>query len=193
MIYFISDTHFYHFNILKLNPQARKFGFERITVEALEKTLKEGDTLYHLGDFTWQLYDEFGVLERWKELPARKVLIMGNHDERFGSSVLREFFDEVYEFSLLLEESGRKFLLSHYPALDLKTNRFPDRQERVEKEFFQSGCDFLVHGHVHYNNGGPMCGCGSKGIPCFNVNVELHNFRPVSLEELLFAGCEGKL
>jgi len=185
MIYFTSDTHLYHYNILKLNPQARKPGYELRILDNLEALLKEGDTLYHLGDFTWQLYDELKVLDRWKKLPAKKVLIMGNHDHRFGKEILGEFFDEVHEFSLVLELDGFKILLSHYPALDLKTQRFPEKQERVEKEFFEKGCDLLLHGHVHHNGDGPTCGCALKGIPCVNVNVEFWEFRPVSLEQLM--------
>ena len=184
MIYFLSDTHFYHFNILKLNPEVRKFGYEFEILENLKSILKEGDTVYHLGDFTWQLYDEFKVLGRWKRLPGRKVLVMGNHDHRFGREVLKEFFDEVYEFSLVLELDGLRILLSHYPALDLRTQRFPERQEKVEKIFFEENCDILVHGHVHYNGSGPTCGCALKGIPCVNVNVEFWDFRPVSLKEV---------
>ncbi|EDP76034.1 metallophosphoesterase family protein [Hydrogenivirga sp. 128-5-R1-1] len=183
MIYFISDTHLYHTNIIKLNPLVRKPHFEELILEELERTLSDGDILYHLGDFTWQLYDPEGFLERWKELRGKKVLLMGNHDHRFGDAILGEFFDEVHEFSLVLEAGGLKVLLSHYPALDLRTERFPERQRRVEEEFFERGCDLLIHGHVHYNGGAPMCGCDRKGIPCLNVNVELHGFKPVSLRE----------
>ncbi len=184
MIYFLSDTHLYHFNILKLNPQARRPGYELKILENLESLLKEEDTLYHLGDFTWQLQDEFGVLERWKRLPGRKVLVMGNHDHRFGKEVLKEFFDEIHEFSLVLEVEGLRLLLSHYPALDLKTERFPDRQKKVEETFFKEGCYLLIHGHVHHNGSGPTCGCTLKGVPCVNVNVEFWSFRPVSLEDI---------
>ncbi len=185
MIYFISDTHFYHFNILKLNPEFRKFGYELKILENLESVLKEGDTLYHLGDFTWQLYDEFGILDRWKRLPGKKVLIMGNHDHRFGKDILEEFFDEIHEFSLILEVEGLRLLLSHYPALDLRTDRFPELQARVEETFVREGCDLLVHGHVHRRSGGPHCGCYMKGIPCVNANVEFTGFKPVSADGAL--------
>lgn len=185
MIYFVSDTHFYHFNILKLNPLVRKFGFETEILKNLEKTLREGDTLYHLGDFTWQLYDKMRVLERWKRLRVRKILLMGNHDHRFGKEVLKEFFDEIYDPFYILEVDGLRILLSHYPALDLKTDRFPEMQELVEERFFEERCDILIHGHVHYNPTGPMCGCYLKGIPCLNVNVELWEFKPVSLREVM--------
>jgi len=184
MIYFTSDTHLYHANLIRLNPSVRKPHFEKKILSGLEEVLSDGDTLYHLGDFTWQLYDPEGYLERWKRLKGRKVLLMGNHDHRFGRSILGEFFDEVYGFSLSVEVGGLKLLLSHYPALDLRTERFPERQRRVEEEFFKEGCDVLIHGHVHYNSGKPMCGCGQRGIPCVNVNVELHGFRAVSLEDI---------
>ena len=185
MIYFLSDTHFYHFNILKLNPEVRKLGYELEILENLESIVKEGDTVYHLGDFTWQLQDELGVLERWKRLPGRKVLVMGNHDHRFGREALGEFFDEIHEFSLILEVGGLRLLLSHYPVLDLRTQRFPERQEKVKELFLKENCDLLIHGHVHHNGGGPTCGCSLKGVPCVNVNVEFWEFSPVNLEDII--------
>jgi len=185
VIYFISDTHFYHQNIIRLNPEVRKYRFEERIMESLEELLKEGDIIYHIGDFTWELNDSRGILERWKRLKAHKVLVLGNHDLLYGKELLGEFFDEVHEFSTILEVEGVRLLLSHYPALDLRTERFPDRQERVVREFISRGCDGLVHGHVHYNSGGPMCGCSLKGIRCVNVNVELHDFKPVSLSQIL--------
>ena len=192
MLYFISDTHFYHENILKLNPDFRFPFFEEVILENLEKTLKPGDILYHLGDFTWHLDDRRGILRRWKALPCRKVLVRGNHDSRFSDRDLGEFFDEIEEFSLVVEHSGVRLLLSHYPALDLRTGRFPDLQLEVERTFTDEGCDLLIHGHVHRGRDGRACGCCLKGIPCFNVNVEYSDFRPVSLQDILDRSLKGR-
>ncbi|NPA41783.1 MAG: nicotinate phosphoribosyltransferase [Aquificae bacterium] len=185
MIYFISDTHFYHHNILRLNPEVRKPLFEERILNDLFEVLKEEDTLYHLGDFTWELWDQRGILELWKKLPSRKVLLMGNHDRRVPLSVLKEFFDEIHELYHLIEVDGKRLLLTHYPALDLRTQRFPELQSKVRELFFELNCDLLVHGHVHYTPGKPLCGCSSLGIPCYNVNVELNDFKPVPLTRVL--------
>ncbi len=181
MIYFISDTHFYHGNIVNLNPSRFPF-FERFILFNLSLKLKEGDIIYHLGDFTWHFNDFHGYLERWKDLKARKVLIMGNHDK--DKEKLKEYFDEVHENYLIIEHEGLKILLSHYPAKDPVTPRYPEKQEEVRRTFFENGCDILIHGHVHWNRNRIRCACGEYGIPCLNVNVEWNNYRPVAITEI---------
>ncbi|MEO2068573.1 MAG: metallophosphoesterase family protein [Desulfurobacteriaceae bacterium] len=183
MRYFISDTHFFHRNILKLNPLKRKEGFEEAILENLKITLKDDDVLYHLGDFSWKLNDEF--LKAWKEIPGKKILVKGNHDFRAREGKLRRFFDEVIEEYAIIKIKGKRVLLSHYPALDLRTYRFPEIQEKIVKVYFNNSCSLLVHGHVHWNRFGVLCGCHLKGIKCKNVNVEFTDYKPVSEEELV--------
>lgn len=183
MLYFISDTHFYHENIINLNPKVRFKGFEAVILNNLLEVLKEDDVLYHLGDFTWHFEDKNGFLNMWKSLPGKKVLIMGNHDR--NKSKLKGFFDEVYDFHKILEYKGRKILLSHYPAKDPITTRYPERQELVREIYFKENCDLLIHGHVHWNEHGLVCACKDLGVNCVNVNIEWHNYRPLGEEEIL--------
>ncbi|WP_456484642.1 metallophosphoesterase [Desulfurobacterium sp.] len=184
MIFFISDTHFYHRNIVNLSA-FRFEGFENRILENLEKILTERDILYHLGDFTWHGKDKKGFLKRWQALPCRKVLVKGNHDE-VTSSVLPIYFDEIIPFFKILDIRGKRLLLSHYPALDLrKKRRYIDRIRRVRWLFDFYRCDHLVHGHVHRNLAGIHCGCFLYGIKCFNVNLEFTGYRPVSVEEVI--------
>ncbi|MEO2082768.1 MAG: metallophosphoesterase [Desulfurobacteriaceae bacterium] len=182
MLYFISDTHFKHENILRLNPLKRKKGFEVQIIDNLKVQLKEGDTLYHLGDFAWSLDEE--LLDAWRSIPGKKILVKGNHDNFFGDSDLLLYFDEVINFSTVVKIREKNVLLCHYPALDLRTFRFKELQRKVEKVFKGSGSVLLLHGHVHWNPYCVFCGCHLKGIRCFNVNVEFNGNRAVSEEEL---------
>lgn len=186
MIYFTSDFHLYHENIVNLNPKIRFKGFELVILSNLSSLLKPKDTLFVVGDFTWHFNDEKGYLKLWKSLPFRKVLILGNHDQK--PEKLREYFEEVYDFYHTIEVEGIRILLSHYPAKDPITERYPERQQLVREIYFKEGCNLLVHGHVHWNEEGIRCGCRDLGIKCVNVNVEWWNYEPVSLEQVLACG-----
>jgi calcineurin-like phosphoesterase family protein len=180
MKYFISDTHFLHSNIVKLCPKRFK-GFEEVILNNLKNQLKEGDELYHLGDFAWFHSEE--LLNKWLEIPGKKFLVKGNHDARLREK-LELYFDEIFEFSTTVEIKGKKVLLCHYPSKDLKTFRFPEFQKAVTEIYFQEECSLLIHGHVHYNVFGIFCGCHLNRVKCQNVNVEFTDFRALSEEEL---------
>ncbi|RKQ64022.1 calcineurin-like phosphoesterase family protein [Thermovibrio guaymasensis] len=182
MNYFIADCHFFHSNILKLNPLKRRKGFEDVILENLRAVLTEDDALYVIGDFAWKLPE--GFLEKWSFIPGRKFLIKGNHDWWFREEELYLFFEEVYDFSYLLEVRGKRVLLCHFPSKDLRTYRYTELQERVTRELKENNCSLLVHGHVHWNPYGVFCGCHLNCVKCINVNVEFTGFRPVSEEEL---------
>ena len=182
MRYFISDTHFFHTNILRLNPVKRKPGFEDIILNNLRKTLKDSDELYLLGDFIWEIRPNF--LELWRSVPGRKVLIKGNHDCWFSEKELELFLDEIVPFYTIVEIKGKKVLLSHYPARDLRTFRYRELQEEIVEIYHRESCSLLLHGHVHWNRFGTFCGCYLASVKCFNVNVEFTHYQPVSEEEL---------
>jgi len=80
MKYFIADTHFFHRNIIRLNPHKRKEGFEDLILSNLERLLTPQDELFIVGDFLWEFREDF--LLRWKGLPGKKFLVKGNHDSR---------------------------------------------------------------------------------------------------------------
>jgi len=182
MRYFISDTHFFHKNIVRLTPLKRKPGFEILIIDNLKKVLKEEDELYLVGDFLWTL--EPGFLELWKSVPGRKILIKGNHDLWFPEEELKPFFDEIVPFYTIIEVRGKKVLLSHYPARDLRTFRYRELQKEISEIYHSESCSLLIHGHVHWNRFGVFCGCHLEYVKCINVNVEFTNYRPISEKEL---------
>lgn len=184
MVYFISDTHFYHSNIVNLSA-FRFEGFENRILENLEKVITPEDILFHLGDFSWTLKDEKGFLKRWESLPCEKILILGNHDYRFKDK-LSKYFGRIYSFYKIIEVEGLKLFLSHFPALDLrKKKRYLHLIGRVRELFRFFNCDLLVHGHVHRNSFNVHCGCYLFDIPCFNANVEFTGYAPVSVYTVL--------
>ncbi len=182
MLYFIADTHFFHKNILKLNPQKRKPGFEKKILKNLSEILKPEDYLFVIGDFIWEFRKEF--VNTWRSIPGRKFLVKGNHDEWIEEDKLCLFFEKIYSFHTLVEAKEKRLLLCHYAAKDLRTRRFSELQHKISELYHSLNCSLLLHGHVHWNPYGVFCGCHLKGVKCVNVNVEFTNYKPVSLEEL---------
>ena len=115
MNYFISDLHLGHKNILNFE-RGDKFKtveeHDEYIISMLEKRIKSGDTLYNLGDFCFGEVSE-GILERYKNLQCKKILIVGNHDR---PNKLEELgiFDEIHRNPIFLT---RRILLSHEPEM----------------------------------------------------------------------------
>lgn len=107
MIYFTSDTHFWHKNILK-------YGRDFKTVEDMNNTLiqnwnvrvKNNDEVWFLGDFAFR--NEYDTLQ---QLNGKKHLIVGNHDRKTKLIAGWESVDYYKEISV----DGRRIVLFHYP------------------------------------------------------------------------------
>ena len=124
-IWFVSDTHGFHQNILKYCN--RPFGSVEEMNEAIvanwNSVVKPDDHVYHLGDFC------FGNVEKWNwflepgKLNGHIHLILGNHDpERvFREGTLIERFDSIeYEHILIIE--GWTVILNHFPFMSFSNN-----------------------------------------------------------------------
>lgn len=100
MIFFTSDLHFYHGNIMKYCPKFRAFNDvsemnERL-IELWNAVVKPEDTVYDLGDFAFcnKLKDLKSIARR---LNGSHVLILGNHDTLISQNkeaLLRELKED---------------------------------------------------------------------------------------------------
>ena len=167
-IYFTSDTHFDHKNIIQLED--RQFN----NLEEMKKTMianwnavvKEEDTVYHLGDFV------FGGYPKWVDLlpklNGRKILIQGNHD---SSNVVKRlvkegYLQELHEVGMKMKVEGYNLWLSHYPM-----------------EIGHRPLKYSLHGHIH--------SIPSNYLNQINVGVDSPLLRhkpfgqPISLGELV--------
>lgn len=148
-IYFTSDTHYNHENIASKNCSKWKTGYRDYDslkemnediVKNFNKTLKEDDTLYHLGD--WSFGGINSIYDFYKQLRCKNIhLITGNHDDHIVENRLLpncQFTSidtiidgfpqrgcEVWANNLFLSVNQVKtvkighdtFFLSHYPHL----------------------------------------------------------------------------
>lgn len=127
-IWFTSDTHFGHKNILEYEKEARPFK----TLEEMHETLINNwnntvgkkDTVYHLGDFAFGR-DNIGIAA---ELNGRKKLVMGNHDT-YSSLLYLAHFERLFGCFY-----WRRCILTHIPV----------NPDNLGSRFFLN-----VHGHLH--------------------------------------------
>lgn len=170
--FLISDTHFFHANILKFTDNTTgeliRPGFVDVDhmneymVDRWNHVVSKGDKVIHLGDVAVNngtYYDAFPKL--WARLNGSKTLIVGNHDD-IPYLAKGGFFRKVLE-SKRLSEHG--IILSHR-ALDM-SNLYNART---------GGTMINVHGHIHQNK--------SPEGPYLNISVERIGYTPVELEDL---------
>jgi calcineurin-like phosphoesterase family protein len=129
-VWFCSDLHLGHKNIGKFRQplvSSTEENTERIFND-WKSTVSKRDVVYVLGDFC---FDKALWYERvLKELKADKIyLVRGNHDDKFSTAELLDFFDDVYGLV-----KYKNFWLSHAPL-------HPDELRGKVN----------LHGHVHFN------------------------------------------
>jgi len=107
-VYFTSDWHFGHRNILKYRPEFKSIEEHNQTfINEFNSKVRKRDTVYFLGDIAFT--EESLELLKQLNYCHKKVLYLGNHDYLHTSKYL-EIFDEVYALRSL-----KSFWLSHCP------------------------------------------------------------------------------
>lgn len=109
-----SDLHFWHKNILKFSKDNRPFSdievMNSYLIDHWNDTVKENDTVYHLGDFSFAGKQKTrDILDR---LNGKKVFILGNHCYHMAS--LYGEYGEVIMYKEI-KHYGAKVCLFHYP------------------------------------------------------------------------------
>lgn len=180
MLYFTSDLHFNHANIIEYcdRPFSGVTEMNEALIDNWNSTVNDDDTVYVLGDVCMgKIEDSLALLPRLKGF---KRLIPGNHDRCWvGNGNKHKAWIARYEavgFNITAERhithNGYFFLLDHFPY-----HGDSGPEERYE-EFRpkDTGC-WLLHGHVH-----DAWAVNGRQI---NVGVDVNNYRPISLDDLV--------
>ena len=176
-LWFTSDTHFNHANILKFTNRP----FENVTEhdEALIKNWNDrvgvNDTVFHLGDFCFGSSQK--IVEIRERLNGNIVLIRGNHDDKNIQRSLWGLFDEVlYQARIWID--GRTVYLNHFPFLCFAHGSY---------ELYGDDYSINLFGHVH---SGPNCATddGSRLRMLYptqyDVGVDNNGYSPISWNEV---------
>ena len=173
-LWFTSDTHFGHENIIKYcnRPFANAQEMDEILVSRWNERVKPSDHIYHLGDVTMARNSQGRGLEILARLNGHKRLIMGNHDH-FHVKHYMVYFEKVMAMWRIND-----FWLTHVPVHHLSLG----------------SCKANVHGHTHTQNYPPAVrykyvnGVEDRErpyvTPYINISVEQTNYRPINMEEL---------
>jgi len=180
MIFFTSDHHFYHSNVIKHcnRPFSSVSEMNRVMIVNWNKVVGSNDTVYHLGDLC------FGGLAQasrvLRELNGDITVLYNSwhHDRRW---LPKEYRPQTYEISrsgdivklglpitvLKFPEYGdgrhpKTLVLSHYPQLYWDCKHYGS---------------WHLFGHSH----GRVSGNGLS----MDVGVDCNNFTPVSLDQVV--------
>ena len=171
-VWFTSDTHFGHENIIRFcnRPFSNAQEMNAELIRRWRETVPEDGIEFHLGDFA------HGSSRLWNHilcvLPGRKYLILGNHDMKSVSQGFMSLFELVTQ-QMTTRVGGQTIVLNHNPFLC-----YGGSYRNVWQLF----------GHVH---SGPVSHTGidhprlNMLFPLqYDVGVDNNNFRPVSFAEV---------
>lgn len=194
MIYFSSDQHYWHNNVIRYcaRPYASVEEMNEDMVLKWNTIVRPEDTVYVLGDFSLA----FRAVETFPQrLMGNKILVPGNHDfchsyhKKSRTPENREKWIQKYrdhgftvlaeQVTLDLEGLGTVNMCHHPYAGPYELEGGGDKYEKWRP--VDDG-KILLCGHVHEKW---QTRKSPKGTLMINVGVDQHGFAPVSLEQII--------
>jgi len=133
MQFYISDTHFFHTDLLGDNDFAPRLfdstaAMDAAMVEAWNARVDDNDVVYHLGDIAMNpenVPTNEQIFNQLKQLNGRIVFIKGNHDYRALFKYLHQndpgwHGQDRYQFfdvGTIVKDNHTQLFLTHYPLL----------------------------------------------------------------------------
>jgi len=169
MIFFTSDQHFGHSNIIKYceRPFASADEMDEQLIANWNATVGPHDVVWMLGDISF--HSSSLTREILRELNGSLKLVMGNHDHRFkNDKAVLDCFTEVYECFVTRTYprdncETAPFVLCHFPFLEW------------DKKY-----NGAIHLHGHSHGKSPV----EEKFYRYDVGVDTNDFRPISLKEI---------
>jgi len=168
--FFISDTHFGHKNILKLSEEHYPRPFrsvdemDKVLIKNWNAVVSKNDVVFHLGDFSFCAFDKTQSI--FNRLNGRIHLLMGNHCKHRSENWFKKVgFYQVYKYPVCY---NNYLWLSHEP-MPL------DNQSMY----------INIHGHIHSPGRMKQYDDIISANNHINVCVELINYTPILLENLI--------
>lgn len=169
-IYFTSDTHFGHRNIIRYcnRPFYSVEEMNETLINNWNKVVDKEDVVFRLGDFAVGGADVWSNL--LQQLNGKVYLIMGNHDVHTTKKGFEGFQHVCWE--MLIEIGKQKIYLNHYPFLCFSG---------ANKKTWQ------LFSHVHtspYSKGEDSSRLSLLFPTQYDVGVDNNNFTPISYNEV---------
>jgi calcineurin-like phosphoesterase family protein len=170
--FYISDLHIGHKNILNLDnrPFFNLADMKETIIDNWNKVVSTNDSVYVLGDMFWNKSE---ITEVMPKLKGNKFLIKGNHD--IVNNELKKYFIWIKDYEVI-KDGKEHVVLCHYPIA----------------HWINADYDYIhLYGHIH--NGRDTRPfeeytkqMKNRGFPykCANVGCMLHDYTPVTLDDL---------
>lgn len=163
-IFFTSDTHYYHKNIIKYSSRPYKDVDEmnESLIVNYNSVVRPTDTVYHLGDVSFGKDKETETVLR--RLNGSKHLIFGNHDKslRKNKDLLSKYFGSVNDYAEI-DVNGQKIILCHYSF-------------RVWNKSHHGSWNLFGHSHGSLYD--------DPNLLSMDVGVDPNGYYPISFEEV---------
>lgn len=172
MIWFTSDLHFWHKNIIQFcnRPWIDLESMHKGLIQTWNLLVKPDDEIWILGDFAF--CGPGKIKQITSQLNGKKCLIRGNHDHEIKPHRNDLGFELIVDVHVM-EIAGQRVCLSHYPFLN---------QEHDERKEFKIGArwedhgQWLLHGHVHQS--------WTIKNRMINVGVDVWDYTPISINKI---------
>ena len=187
-IYFWSDLHCGHENILKFDNRPFKDldHMHEVLINNYNSTVPENGICYFIGDIGLGKSDT--VKKVVSRMHGTKILILGNHDK--GTEAMLKAGFSVVLYGATLQIAGQRVTLSHCPLLGVYREDTSGMkgsegenwhgENRLKQRIFTTKDEgqFHLHGHIHSPNGGKSQKILGKQ---YDVGVAANDYRPVSI------------
>ena len=133
-VFFTSDLHFRHSNVLKYTkrPWATVEAMDEVLMANWNDTIPVDGTVFVLGDFWFKGKEEAPELIRM--LHGKKHLLLGNHDCHMTPEMLACFESTQHYLEWRPSKEEPTFVMSHYPMVTWNKKGYGS---------------FMLHGHSH--------------------------------------------
>jgi calcineurin-like phosphoesterase family protein len=159
-IWFISDEHFGHANIIKYcnRPYKDVSHMDDQLLKNINYWVEKDDILYHLGDFALGNKEKIAAYLS-RIVCKRNFLILGNHDRYKPTDYMELGFEWATRFPIIY---NKFFILSHEPV------------------FLEQNSPYInCYGHIHQNE------YQSPSMNYFNCCVERNEYLPINFKKIL--------
>lgn len=177
MIFFTSDLHLGHTNIIKScsRPFESVEEMDACLISNWNERVTNNDTVYVLGDLMFR--NKIPPEEYLLKLKGKKHLIRGNHDRDWMKKVdVSKYFVSNENLSYITDGKHR-ITICHYPMMSwphINTN------------------GYMIFGHIHTNTNSEYWSLIQKSELMLNAGVDINGFKPVTFDELIENNNEYK-
>ena len=168
MIFFTSDTHFGHENVIRFcdRPFATVEEMDEALIKNWNDRVTNNDTVYILGDMFFRSKNPEQILRRLK---GKKRLIVGNHDGSWMTKIdYEKYFVSVDKF-LETNDGTHAVTLCHFPLLTWK----------------HAKRSYMIHGHIHNDTSMDFWPMIVTRDNVLNAGVDINGYKLVTFDELV--------